>query len=159
VIELSFVAEQSVGSSVIRWFSHSDFSHVEVIWPNDHGKRYGARSDHTPGVWSRPFNYATFSKDWRVLIPSIPEQEEGFYTFLLDQYGKPYDKSGLFASFLFGRKVKWRDDQSWWCSELVAAALEAGGLTKFMTPAGRITPNDAFLVSAAIPGATISVVR
>ena len=38
-IELSFVTEASLGSQAIRWFTHSDFSHVDIITPG--GYRLG----------------------------------------------------------------------------------------------------------------------
>jgi hypothetical protein len=154
-IEFSYVTEPGVGAGVIRWFTHSDFSHAEVILPRNSG-RYGSRSDRWPGVRRRTLYYATFSKDWRVIVPVTAEQEKAFYHFLYEQYGKPYDKLGLFSSFLFDRRVSWRSDQAWWCSELTAAAKEYAGIVKFHTPASRITPNDDFLVTAAIPGARIA---
>ena len=166
MIELSFVTERSPGSEVIRWFTHSDFSHVDIIWGDPYGPlamegmRFGARSDcpvnGKTGVQFRESGYAKFVKDWRVIVPATFQQEDKFYDWLLKQEGKPYDTTGLYASFLWNRP-DWNHDTAWWCSELAGAALGQGaGLVNIVTPTNKLSPNDAFLVAGAIPGAEVS---
>ena len=166
-LELSFVSQRDPGSWAIRWFTHSDFSHVDII--TDDGWRLGARSDCpkpyvepgdppawlTPkaGVQVRPMDYAKFSRDERITIPCTRNQYNTSLMWLCQQIGKPYDSSGLFRSFLLD-KYQWGDNGKWWCSELAAAFIEAAGFPRMMIPATRCAPNDAFIYAGAMPGAT-----
>jgi hypothetical protein len=149
VIELSFVTECSVGSGVIRWFTHSNYSHVDIIMPT--GVRLGARSDHPvngrTGVQLRSKNYAEFTIDDRLFI-NAPHEAEG-YAWLEEQIGKPYDVRGLYASFLFARPTPWREERAWWCSELALRFLEECGIPEVLTPCNRITPNDCYIYAGA----------
>ena len=154
-LELSFVTEASLGSQAIRWFTHSDFSHVDIITPD--GYRIGARSDHPvgaagegcgrmmAGVQKRDMHYAGFTLDKRLIISCTPINAAIAYGWLYDQLGKPYDKRGLFASFLFDRPVPWWDEKEWWCSELAAVFVHNAGFPACRTPASRVSPNDAFI--------------
>lgn len=149
-LELSFVTEPTIGSAVIRWFSHSNYSHIDIIVD---GHRIGARSDKPvnglTGVERRPIDYGTFSRDDRLLIPVDGPHELDALEWLFKQIGKPYDTTGLFASFLFDRPTPWRDESSWWCSELGMAYLEHAGIKPCRTPVNRITPNDLYLYAGA----------
>ncbi len=156
-LELSFVTEATAGSHAIRWFTHSDFSHVDIITPD--GYRLGARSDHpvwalgephdtgtwATGVQKREMDYAPFTLDTRLIIPCSATQADYAYGWLYDQLGKPYDKYGLFASFLFDRPVAWWDEKAWWCSELATVFVHMAGFPACRTPASRVSPNDCFI--------------
>ena len=163
-LELSFVTEASLGSQAIRWFTHSDFSHVDIITPDGH--RLGARSDHpvrphdpvkprgvfgdmythkVAGVQKRAMDYAKFTLDKRLVIECSAAQARGAYAWLYDQLGKPYDKRGLFASFLFDRPVPWYDERAWWCSELATVFVHNAGFPACRTPASRVSPNDCYI--------------
>jgi len=142
-LELSFVCEDTLGSRLIRWFTHSNYSHVDIITPDGH--RTGARTDHPvasrAGVQQRPIDYAVFTRDKRLIIPCSATQADYAYDWLLDQLGKPYDRTGLFASFMLDRP-QWRDERSWWCSELGTVFVEKAGFPPCQTPANRMSPND-----------------
>ena len=164
-LELSFVTEASFGSQAIRWFTHSDFSHVDIITPD--GYRLGARSDHPvqyfrrgeasglapptsagsmqAGVQKRPMDYAKFTLDRRLIIPCSATEAAYAYCWANEQLGKPYDKYGLFASFLFGRPVPWWDEKAWWCSELATVFVHNAGFPACRTPASRVSPNDCYI--------------
>ena len=66
---------------------------------------------------------------------STPEQRRGALSFCLQQLGKLYDHAGLLrflAVLVLRRKPRaWRD-RYWFCSELVAAAYRAHGIS--LTP-------------------------
>lgn len=66
-------------------------------------------------------------------------QSRAFYRFLRAQVGKPYDHSAIWG-FASGRD--WREDDSWICSELQAAALEHAGIVpnQLYLAANKITP-------------------
>src|SRR5579859_2533792 len=152
-LELSFVTQRDLGSWAIRWFTHSDFSHVDIITPD--GYRIGARSDcpvsGSAGVQKRAMNYAPFSRDVRLVIPCSPTEADYATDWLLDQLGKPYDKTGLFRSFLFD-DVDWRNEDSWWCSELACVFLEKASFPSCRTPANRMAPNDTFIYGGCFAG-------
>ena len=145
-IQLQFVAEAGVGATAIRWFTHSDFSHVDTVMPD--GRLLGARSDTaTPGVAIRSPDYAMFTTRKRVTVPTSDAAAAIFYAFLHAQLGKPYDMTAIYA---FAVNRNWREVDSWFCSELVASALETAGIVKIVSQANRITPNDAFLLAASV---------
>ena len=161
-LELSFVTEASLGSQAIRWFTHSDFSHVDIITPD--GYRIGARSDHPvwapdpldgrglhlhAGVQKRFVNYAEFTLDCRLRIECSEAQTHGAYRWLHTQLGKPYDKHGLFSSFLFDRPVPWWDERMWWCSELATVFVATALGKPCRTPASRVSPNDCYIYAGA----------
>jgi hypothetical protein len=65
------------------------------------------------------------------------------------QVGKPYDKRGLIDTFVIGRE--WRDDGSWWCSELVAAALEkAAFIPTLPLQIKAVSPGDVAFILAGL---------
>ena len=154
-IELSFVTENTLGSAAIRWFTHSNYSHVDIITPD--GYRLGARSDHPvridckplalnlAGVQKRAMDYAPFTRDDRLVISCSGMKFDRAYEWLNQQLGKPYDKRGLFASFLFDRPVPWYDERAWWCSELAAVFVAKATGKPCRTVASRVSPNDCYI--------------
>lgn len=151
-IDLQFSSMKDFGSSVIRYFSHGAYSHVDAVLPD--GTLLGARSDVCAGVPAgvqiRPANYRVFSAVKRVSIPTINDEiSQDFYKFLYSQIGKPYDAMAIF-SFAVGRN--WRDDNAWVCSELISRALEVSKYFQhcLVTPPNRQTPDDLLLVLSAL---------
>jgi hypothetical protein len=104
VLTISFVTQRNPFSALIRWGTHSDFSHTEVIMPDDY--RLGAL--FSGGVQRRPPGYAKFSREEQV--PCSPRQAEAFYRFLCQQLGNTYDWQAI-AGFAFNRQ--WRDPSAW----------------------------------------------
>lgn len=154
MIALQFVLGHGVPSRAIAWFSSGHFSHVDAIERS--GKLYGARSDvieHIPaGVQSRPPFYEAWKERVVLYLPSTPEQERDFWTFNYAQRGKPYDKTAIWG-FVAGRD--WREDDSWYCSELHTAALEtAGRCPDLYAPRNKVTPAALATVASAL-GATV----
>lgn len=153
MIRLQFVLGTDWTSDLIAWFggANTGFSHVDAVLPD--GSLLGSRSDQIglipPGVQIRPPNYARW-RYTKVLSLATP-QETAFYNFLRQQLGKPYDKTAI-VGFIVNRN--WRDDDSWYCSELQTAALEAASIVPSLvsTPA-KISPNALALVLSAL-GAT-----
>ena len=159
-LELSFVTEDTLGSWFIRQGTHSDYSHVDIITPD--GWRIGARTDHPvwvpqhyqptmrwqrAGVQKRAMDYAPFTRDDRLFIRCSAPEAAYAYSWLNDQLGKPYDKSGLYAAFLLNRKrpMPFRDEAAWWCSELACVFIEKAGFPLCATPANRMSPNDTLI--------------
>lgn len=152
MIRLQFSRQSGTSSSLIAWFGKGEFSHVDCICPS--GLLFGARSDNTPlpGVQAREPDYATFIKKVIFEIPSSHNQDILFYDFLMKQLGKPYDKWAILG-FVTGRY--WRENDSWICSELQAAALEYAGIVpKLCLATSKIDPVSLALTVSAIKGTT-----
>lgn len=60
------------------------------------------------------------------------------------QIGRRYDWSAIFG--MIWRSGRWADDDAWFCSELAAAAMAAGGLNRYRAEASRITPELLWVV-------------
>lgn len=150
-IVLQFSRDEDFGSRLIRWFDHGDFSHVDIV--QDSGRLYGARSDVCvgvpAGVQSRPSTYAKFTATKRVTIPVTDTQCEVFWKFVLSQEGKPYDSIGIFG-FIIGRN--WREDDAWFCSELVCRGLEVAYFFPYPLAdrSAKIAPDDLLLLLSEV---------
>lgn len=163
----------------IRDFTWSQYSHVEFVmdkdWthqiaedlavgtPNVAALRKGVFSlgasdlgtlgaRHADGVAIRPTNYEPFSLDDRFVVETTPERKAVIIQFALAQVGKSYDLTALLG-ILAHRD--WREDDSWFCSELVAAAFEAGDepLLNPHAKLNRITPEQNYLSPKLTPKA------
>lgn len=141
-VELRFTTSSSLISKGIRLFTWSKFSHVEIVVP---GKGYlGAH--YGTGVKLRPFDYdiGPNGKTQRAFVACTPEQAQKVFEFAEKQINKPYDVSGCLG-ILFHRDWHNRTD-SFFCSELVAAAFESAGfpLVNPIEKLDRVTPRDIF---------------
>lgn len=148
-ITLQFSYLPGIPSALITWFSHgAGYSHVDAVLPD--GRLIGARSDKrpVPGVQRREPGYAPFSRVFRVSLPTVYHQDNNFWQFLNQQIGKPYDKTAIMA---FAVDRDWRDPSAWFCSELIAAALEACSWFPFALARGvnKIAPDDLLLAISA----------
>jgi len=61
--------------------------------------------------------------------------------FARQQVGKPFSSAGMARSLLWPRES---DGQSWYCAELVAACLQAGGLMSRDSKTGSATPHSLY---------------
>ena len=149
-IVLQFVEGSGFGAALIKYYDHGLYSHVDSVLPD--GTLLGARDDVIgsipSGVQIRPANYVGSETVLRVTIPCTDAQEAAYYAFVRAQLGKPYDETSI-AAFALGRD--WRADDSWFCSELCAAGIEASGLVSPLSaPANKIAPDDLLLVISAL---------
>jgi uncharacterized protein YycO len=98
------------------------------------------------GVEIRPAGYdkATLVRELIVDLPTMSGMDVLWLSFLHNQVGKPYDITAI-AGLALDRD--WREDDSWFCSELVAAALEYSGYMPTLSSANNhISPRDLLLV-------------
>lgn len=140
MIRLQFSRQADFASDAIAWFSSGHLSHVDAVMGN--GFLLGSRSDvveHIPaGVQIRPPWYARFAEKVVFEIPATPFQYARWERFLEAQIGKPYDSTAIWG-FVTGRD--WREQDSWFCSELQARALEVAGVApNLYLAANKITP-------------------
>lgn len=141
-MRLLFLRSNKVGSLIIRMLTASRFSHVvaldsdgafatEAVWP-------AVRRVRT----SELVKHYTYHE-----IADIPLHDEGKAAeFLRLQLGKRYDWRALFG--FWRRNRDWGRPQEWFCSELVAAAVNAGGgSVPMFRKSERVTPQMLWLVS------------
>lgn len=141
-ITLQFITEKDLASWIIRYATWSDYSHVDFVLNNyqsKNGKTYngllGARM--SGGVELRPFDYAKFSK---VAHYQCATGNESIIEYAISQIGKKYDTTGIIN---FSLHRDWQADDSWFCSELVAASFVQGGVPLLDIPQStRVTPRD-----------------
>jgi hypothetical protein len=152
MIRLQFVMGSGLPSEAIAWFSAGELSHVDAIMSD--GSLLGARSDaiggQLPGVRIRPAFYEKWARRVVMEIPATDSETTVFYDFIMKQVGKPYDKTAIFG---FVADRNWREDDSWFCSELQSAGLEqAGVVPPLFLAANKITPAALALLASAING-------
>lgn len=149
-IVMQFAGSASLTSRLIEWFDHGEFAHVDSVLPD--GTLLGARDDvmdgYPAGVQIRAADYQQGYTLLRVSVPCTDDEQKAYYDFVLAQVGKPYDEKAI-AAFAVGRD--WRSADSWFCSELCAAALEASGVVPTLSaPCNKIAPDDLLLVLSAL---------
>lgn len=67
--------------------------------------------------------------------------EHAMLNFARAQIGKPFSSVGMARALLWPRKS---DHRSWFCAELVAACLQAGGLMNASSSPGAATPSSLY---------------
>ena len=147
MITIRFVSHPGIFNWGTEKFQYGFWAdHVDTVLPD--GRLLGA---HFAGVQILPSNYdaGKFSRELRVSLKTTEVQEMGFYSFLSNQVGKPYDFRALIA-FAFNRD--WQSPDSWICDELVAAAFAACGIFPQHLAIGfnRITLRDLLLLVSTL---------
>jgi uncharacterized protein YycO len=131
-LKLQFSTTSGLISGIVRTVTWSRWSHVDCIL--DDGRLLGAQWD---GVKIRPADYEKFSRK-DCLTLSVTDSELATYmAFLTAQVGKKYDSTALFGILLHR---DWMERDSWFCSELQAAAIVEAGILKISTNRNRVTP-------------------
>jgi hypothetical protein len=142
-------------SGLIRLMSHSRFSHVDaIIKPGFPGieaitpKPYGLLGASDNGVMIRVPNYHVFKERRRITLET--DKADAIVDALVSQLGKPFDEEALHKAIDLNWR-DWRDDGSWFCSELMMWALEEAGYfddEKYppKVDKNRVTPADLLLV-------------
>ena len=83
-------------------------------------------------------------------LKATKAQQVAFWDFALNQVGKPYDTTAIWA-FALGRSRDWREDDSWFCSELISCALEQAGIIKSLYyGASKVTPAELLMICTAL---------
>jgi hypothetical protein len=134
-ITLQFSTSKGLASRLIRFYSWSEFSHVDLVLPD--GKLLGARLDG--GVQIRPPDYEQFTKVKRLVAAVTPRQGTRIYQLALDQIGKPYQMKSIFG-FAFRKDAV--STGTWFCSELVAWLFAKVGHPLVFKPVNRVSPED-----------------
>jgi uncharacterized protein YycO len=148
-IMLRFVEDSSITSRAIKFFSHGNWSHVDVMFTTLLGGKRLVGARINGGVMTRMWDYKKFSKQMIITVPVSDEAWSKALNFLNAQIGKPYDWTAI-AAFAFNRD--WRETDSWFCSELAAAYLQSANVlpTKMADGVNKITPSDLVLMLSAM---------
>jgi len=145
---LRFVEGGAWDSKVIQYSTRCRWSHVEALGPDG---TFGAMLKG--GVRWRKLYDASYRGALHVEVQEIACSafaEAEFWQFLQEQNGKPYDWRAI-LSFGLGER-DWREEDSWFCSELLCRALEVAGLLELPgdIPVSRITPRDLWILVAGL---------
>jgi hypothetical protein len=106
----------------------SPFIHCQLVLWDEQRKQYYTYSvdDRRP---VHVYHEKAFRRGWRFVALSLTEREELLvHNFCVQQLGKPLNHAGQLAIFFMPQSG---NGQSWFCSELVAAALAQAGLLDF----------------------------
>jgi len=137
IIRLQFSSQSNnIFSTLVRWRDWSDYSHVDLIMPD--GRLIGAYSNGV--VIGYPH---IVSNKIIVSIVVTQEQADKIYKGAMSQLGKPYDYAGIFG---FVTNRDWQEDDSWFCSELIAWIFKEAGINLLrFDNISRISPADLLL--------------
>lgn len=143
-MKLLFARSHWPGSYLIRWLTFSQWSHVAVISPDG--------TEAIEATWPRvrrttpaAIIAAHSAHEWRQI--DVPD-EAAAWAFAEAQIGKLYDLGGIVA--LPFQRRDWQSAWRWFCSELAAGVIHAGGLALF-SDASRVTPEVICLASRPLP--------
>jgi hypothetical protein len=104
---------------IVRWWTGSPYSHVELIMPN--GTMTGITPPDYPVIRTKSIT-GIQKTDWDFIDISVTEQQLiSLRRFIDSTKGQGYDWVGMIVSHLTPFKV--RIPNKWYCSEWVAYAL------------------------------------
>jgi hypothetical protein len=120
-IEIAFYRGSGrVLDKVIRWWTRSQFSHVEIVISRDGDKAVlFSASARDGGV--RKATREWVPEQWEVVSVRHRISPLDLALFMRDEIGAGYDYAGLFGSQLFASG--WQSKRRWFCSEICAAIL------------------------------------
>ena len=143
MIQINFYKDKGLFPFLIRWFTNSDYNHVDVSFYEGHLRK--TISANSKGV--KEYTHLKQHQGMYFLFSLHPEVESAIINNLKSQLGKKYDWLAIF-SFFFRRN--WERQNKWFCSELVLWAFNRAGYqilhTKFLH---KITPRDISLSTRA----------
>lgn len=134
MITLQFSTTNQIGSKAIAFVTWSWASHVDFVMPD--GSLYGALAlENGGGVQFHPVE-KNYSRVERYTV----DAPDDVLKYALEQKGKPYDWTGILG--ILARNRRWEEDDSWFCSELVAYSFAKAGVPLLNETSYRITPRD-----------------
>jgi uncharacterized protein YycO len=108
-------------SRAIKWQTRSRYSHAAVVVPHKSPRLCVIEAWHKTGVrryWPTDEEIRKQMHFYHVYVTE--EQAKEVYNFLEKQIGKKYDWKSVFR---FVTRKRGIEEDTWFCSELVAAAL------------------------------------
>lgn len=136
-LHIRFVEGGAIDSRIIRWGTHSTWSHVELY---DEERTFGAQLKG--GVcWRSRYDpcYRNVKATHLITLDLSQREWDLVQWFISASDGKPYDWRAIVA-YAAGnprwmwRHRNWREEDSWFCSEWVSRLLEIIGRLRFLQP-------------------------
>lgn len=119
MVTILFSRRVHPGSWLIRAVTWSEWSHVELVLPD--GRLLGAAAPHGV-VYDTLENRLSIASE--VAMMQLPGDEDAALAWAVQQLGRPYDWLGVAG---VGLHRDWEEDDRWFCSEFVAAAMKVSG--------------------------------
>jgi uncharacterized protein YycO len=118
---------KSVVSRLIRWQTRSEYSHASLLLEDGCviESREGSFRTGPGGV--RKLSSMPANETVDLFRVEAPVDWPTMLTWLNGQIGKPYDWT-MVARFISRRQASRKESGKWFCSELVFAALQKGGV-------------------------------
>lgn len=124
-------------SLAIKAATWSKYSHIDLVI--EPGLYFGAIPFHGVGYHKKKYNVEDY---FELVLPTDAvnafDLQLEIRRWILSQEGKPYDYSGILG---FAARRDWQEDDSWFCSELMAAGINKY-FPMFNEEAHRISPRD-----------------
>lgn len=143
---LLFSDSPGIGSMVIRWFTRSKWSHVDIVLSDKLDSDTPIVGALASGGVTKYYLGDRMEKATRasaVRINCTPEIGNKAIDWLETQIGKKYDWGAIFFAIGFNRD--WRSEEDWFCSELGATfALKCGMPVVDADVHYRVTPQDIY---------------
>ena len=136
-----FIRRSTPACFAIRLATWSRWSHVAAVFGStafEATARHGVRRASVHDVLVGATDHA-----WA----NVSCRTEPALRFLELQLGKPYDWTAILG--LLTRR-DWQEDDSWFCSELVATAALVAGVRLIRKPQNRVTPEDVWSSVAVV---------
>lgn len=131
-------------NTAVRWWTHGPYSHVEYI--DDHDTDdvnqwdwYSASSFKEKCVRVKTVHIK--KGHWDIFDLSYNNKEKAIELFE-SQMGKPYDWIGIFFSQILPTKI--HNPDKWFCSEIVAKALQCSGSLALYKAPSEYSPNGLY---------------
>ncbi len=130
---IRFSYQEKIGSTSIKALTWSKWSHVELVVGD---MTFGARM--SGGVKWRPVEKLPFHQYLDIIV-EVPGE---FFSIMESQKGKDYDFTALLGWLV---RRNWQDPEKWFCSELVAWALQEAGVI-CVRNINRVSPRELCLI-------------
>lgn len=136
-----FSRRTSLPSFLTRFFTGgARWSHCGVY---DQDRRVVIEALMFRGVVETPYlEWAARYPSWEGAYISCPSDIDAL-AFARAQVGKPYD---YLAAFGVPWRTSWDDEGKWYCSELLEAALAAGGRRRWRLSKRGVSPMESWMV-------------
>lgn len=141
-IQLIFSKSKLPFSPLVQLVTWSKWSHVGIV-AND-GKVIESTFSHDGVKLAGITEFMARASDW-IIVEMECTNRQAIIDAAMSQLDKPYDWTGLMGILFHNRN--WEEEDSWFCSELVAWAFSHAGDPLFMDEViHRITPQMLFML-------------
>ena len=137
---LYFFRNHSLLNNTINFFTRGKYSHVSILSSNG----YFYEADIKYGVRKvKKEDYLVENKNSLFDIKKLTAsewQESQIIEFLEKQVGKKYDIAMVIGFVIHSTRESRKSYGKWFCSELLVAGIEKGGIKLFNTEPWKISP-------------------